>query len=47
MFPFHVDVFILFILSKAKKLQEELDARKQEKDVEYRFIAYTGESSPR
>ncbi|XP_067093146.1 leucine-rich repeat-containing protein 27-like [Osmerus mordax] len=34
-------------MEEAKKLQEELDARKQEKDLEYRFIAYTGESSPR
>ncbi|XP_021463798.1 leucine-rich repeat-containing protein 27 isoform X2 [Oncorhynchus mykiss] len=34
-------------MEEAKRLQSELAERKQESDIEYRFIAFTGENSPR
>ncbi|XP_041722190.1 leucine-rich repeat-containing protein 27 isoform X5 [Coregonus clupeaformis] len=34
-------------MEEAKRLQSELAKRKQERDIEYRFIAFTGENSPR
>jgi hypothetical protein len=39
--------FLPLLLFQAKRLQSELAERKQESDIEYRFIAFTGENSPR